>query len=236
MVDEVRISGFARSEDWIATEYLNQSNPEDFYTFSSQSDYSEYEFVVCDNDTVIYSVPDLYTGYTWTADGVISFLGSSTNSIEVVWNGSGADEISLTVNQGATCSGSSPNYSVVVNPSPAPNITGNDTVCPSATGEIYNTALQGGHSYFWNLSGQSSFTGQNTNEVTVDWSAGPTGQLIIYDTITATGCGATDTLGVRMVQSVAPVIREIARSKSGCCRINDYNQYTIIRKWWIRSM
>lgn len=35
-LDEVRISSSARSADWIATEYNNQSNPSTFYTLSSE--------------------------------------------------------------------------------------------------------------------------------------------------------------------------------------------------------
>ena len=36
-LDEVRVSSIARSADWIATEYANQSSPETFYTISAKS-------------------------------------------------------------------------------------------------------------------------------------------------------------------------------------------------------
>ena len=36
IIDEVRISNTARSSDWIATEYNNQSSPSTFYTVGSE--------------------------------------------------------------------------------------------------------------------------------------------------------------------------------------------------------
>jgi hypothetical protein len=61
--DEFRISDIARSSDWIKTEYNNQSNVNNFLSFSSQSTVTSYfESVLSVN---IPDNPDYSTGYKW---------------------------------------------------------------------------------------------------------------------------------------------------------------------------
>ncbi|KKM66539.1 hypothetical protein LCGC14_1480180, partial [marine sediment metagenome] len=207
ILDEVRVLQVARTSDWLRTEYLNQVDPSTFLSFSAQADYSEYDFDFCEYDTITYNVPDLYDTYTWTVgDGGNKLTVDGTNEMTILWNGAGSnDDISLAVKIGPTCSGSSPTYPVTVNAPPGPAITGNDTVCPSATGEVYNTVDEG-NNYSWNISNGSITGGGSTYEATVNWGAGPSGQLIIYDTIVATGCGATDTMDVAIGDFEDPVI------------------------------
>ncbi|NJM14308.1 MAG: hypothetical protein HC896_02020, partial [Bacteroidales bacterium] len=89
-------------------------------------------------------------------------------------------------------------------------ITGNDTVCPFATDEIYQTANAAGYTYAWEITGGSITGGGSTNEVTVEWSNGASGQLIIVATHAVAGCIFTDTLDVVFEDTIAPVISAIA--------------------------
>lgn len=62
-----------------------------------------------------------------------------------------------------------------------PVITGNDTVCPGASGEIYSTA-SGMSNYSWNITGGTITGGSSTNTITVDWgSSQPANVSVNYD-------------------------------------------------------
>ena len=82
---------------------------------------------------------------------------------------------------------------VIVNPIPAPVITGPDPVCQSAVGitSIYNTPNIAGHTYLWTVVGGTISTGQNTNQIAVNWTTVGPGSVSVTETITAGGCQNT---------------------------------------------
>ena len=129
-LDEVRVLSEALSPGWIATEFNNQDDPSTFYSVSGQTDYSEYDFEVCENEAgVIYSVQDQggHT-YSWTVTGGSVASGAGTNEITVDWGASGTGHIQLTETFGV-CSGSSLNYDVNIISAPTPPSVTNGERC-----------------------------------------------------------------------------------------------------------
>ncbi len=81
-IDEVRISNTARSTDWIAAEYRNQNNPEDYIRFSTtellctDDDGDGYISIMCESGNDCNDAdPDVYPGadkscLTWTGNDI----------------------------------------------------------------------------------------------------------------------------------------------------------------------
>jgi hypothetical protein len=92
----------------------------------------------------------------------------------------------------AGCSDIKP-VTVTINPLPAPIITGPSPVCESISGSTatYSTPNIAGHTYTWTVTGGTITTGQNTNSVTVSWTAPGAATISVTETITAGGCTAT---------------------------------------------
>jgi hypothetical protein len=82
---------------------------------------------------------------------------------------------------------------VIVNPLPAPVISGPSPVCQTINGstETYSTPNIAGHTYNWVVVGGTIATGQGTNAITVSWTTAGAGSVSVTETITAGGCSAT---------------------------------------------
>ena len=210
LMDEIRVQTVERTEDWLVTEFNNQNDPTGFLlSTSAESENSEYDFEVCAGESgVVYSVPDQANhSYTWTVNGGTVASGAGTHQISVNWGAAGGGDISLSINNTTTtCSANSPTYTVLKNPNPTPVINGSLTVCPNVTNEIYNTTSTLGHSYDWDVTGAVSFTGDGTDEISVDWGPGPIGSVSLIETIDATGCQATANINITIADAVPPTI------------------------------
>ncbi len=152
---------------------------------------------VCQGATsVVYSVPAITgaTGYTWTLPtGATITSGTNTNSITVSYSAS-ATSGNVTVKGTSTCgSGTvSANYAVTVNALPlaAGTVTGTATVCQGATSVVYSVAsITGATGYAWTLpTGASITAGNNTNSITVSYSASAvSGNIAVHGT---NACGS----------------------------------------------
>ncbi|MFC1678464.1 hypothetical protein ACFLZ9_01860, partial [Patescibacteria group bacterium] len=63
VIDEVRVSDIAKSQEWVKTEYNNQSSVNNFLTINSQETVTSYF-----ESTLVITIPDNhpnYTGYKW---------------------------------------------------------------------------------------------------------------------------------------------------------------------------
>ncbi|HEU4608937.1 MAG TPA: hypothetical protein VFS31_12565, partial [Chitinophagaceae bacterium] len=93
---------------------------------------------VCLNSSeVVYETQGGYTDYNWSITGGTITSGSTTNSIQVTWNTSGIQTISVNFNSGL-CSAPAPTtYPVTVNTLPTASITSNNaSVCQNGTSPI----------------------------------------------------------------------------------------------------
>ena len=120
----------------------------------------------------VYTTQTGMTGYTWTISAGGSITGGAgTSSITVTWNTSGAQTISVNYTNASGCLASVPTvYNVTVNPMPVPTITGPNTACTGATGNVYTTE-SGMTGYTWSVSAGGTVTaGTGTNSITITWN------------------------------------------------------------------
>jgi len=223
IIDEARVLVNARSASWIKTEFLNQNNPGSFYTLGSESVNSLFaSFSACENNTVTYSVPATagHT-YTWSVTGG-TFPPTTSNSIDVTWGAAGTGSIQLTEISGG-CSATSILYNVTIADSPDPLITGNISVCPGASGEVYSTPAVVDHTYSWIVTGGLIDGSTTGNSIVVDWDPSGTGTVRVTETNTIGGCSiTTPDLVVQIEDLLAPVISDCpsdinANTDAGLC-------------------
>lgn len=139
---------------------------------------------VCLNQDVNYSVPAVpgATSYTWTLPaGVTLISGQSTNSISVDWTAAAGGNICVVANNACGSSAPPSCINVVFTPAPVPvSPQGPDTVCTGNTAVYSVPSVANADSYFWSLSPNGVLlSGQGTNQITVDWGAGPSGSVCL---------------------------------------------------------
>jgi hypothetical protein len=95
----------------------------------------------------------------------------------------------------ATCT-----TTVTINPLPTPVISGPAPVCESINDktETYTTPYVVGHTYEWTITGPGTIisTSAQGNEIVVKWTGPGKGTITVVETITETGCKATNTYEV----------------------------------------
>lgn len=137
------------------------------------------------NQTPCPGVPQTYTttpglsSYQWSVTGGTTSAGSSPNEVIVVWNTSGANSITV-AGTVAVCGQIMNTYTVNVQPSPVPTLSGLQSVCPSAEGVLYQTE-SGMANYTWPVSGGNvvSGGGMSDDHVMVVWSVPGTGTVSV---------------------------------------------------------
>ena len=150
----------------------------------------------CTNTTEVYSVEGSTSStYTWSvsAEGTITD-GQGTNSVTITWNSAGNATVSITEYIGE-CSAQA-TYAVTVNPTPSPSITGVASTCLNST-DVFTTPQVAGNTYEWSVTtGNTIFTGQGTNEVSITF--GVIGTQTVTVAQTANGCTGTDSKNVEV--------------------------------------
>ena len=127
--------------------------------------------------------------YSWT--GPNGFTSSEQNPTinGVTAAAAGTYTLTVTNSVGGTASVS---VDVIVNPLPAPAITGPNPVCQSTDGntEIYSTPADAGSTFSWTVVG-GTLSGQGTNQIAVLWTTPGPGSISVTQTVISTGCTAT---------------------------------------------
>jgi len=115
---------------------------------------------------------------------------SNVNIPDPVASPAATTEYTLTVTQGSCIS--TDQVTITVHPLPSPVVTGDNVVCPGASGVRYSTPELAGREYEWTVTGATSYSGENSSEVTVNWASvcNGTGTVRVTETITASGCSA----------------------------------------------
>jgi PKD repeat protein len=146
---------------------------------------------VCQGQTnVNYTIPVISnaTGYVWTLPSGASIAsGNNTNSIFVNFSGSASSGTLSVYGTNACGSGTARNLSFVVasNPAAAGVISGPSAVCQGDNGKVYTVpVIANASGYTWNLpTGASIVSGDNTNSITVNFSASASpGNISVYGT------------------------------------------------------
>lgn len=116
------------------------------------------------------------TNYTWTVSsgGTITY-GQGTNQVQVVWNGSGSQTVSVNYMSATGCyAGTATALPVTVIPVPGPAgaITGTGTLCAGTDGIAYSVApIPDANVYVWNLpAGATIAAGEWSPSILVDFS------------------------------------------------------------------
>jgi len=137
----------------------------------------------------VYTTEPGMSVYTWTvsAGGTI-ISGAGTESITVQWTTSGAKTITVNYTNGGGCTAVSATIlNLMVNPSPAPTISGLNNTCADGSNITYTTEA-GMSAYTWGVSAGGTITsGAGTNSITVQWTTGGP-KLISVNYVNAFGC------------------------------------------------
>ncbi len=141
----------------------------------------------------VYTTQTGMTNYQWTvsAGGQITAGGSPTsNTVTITWNTAGAKTVSVNYTNAGNCSATAPTvYTVTVNATPVPTITGSNNLCVNSG--YYNYTTEAGMTnYTWIVSAGGVINyGSGTNQVTVTWiTAGA--QTLSVNYTAAGGCSA----------------------------------------------
>ncbi len=143
--------------------------------------------------TNVYTTQAGNSAYTWTVSGGGTITaGAGTNAITVTWNTAGAQTVGVNYTIPAGCNAVTPaSYTVTVNTTPTPTLSGPNSLCAGSTGVVYTTEA-GFSNYVWTISYDGVITsGLNTNQVTVNWATAGA-RYIAVNYSNALGCSAVN--------------------------------------------
>lgn len=132
--------------------------------------------------------------YSWTGPNGFTSTEQNPTITGVTAAAAGTYTLTITNPGGGTASTT---VDVVINPLPAPVITGPNPVCQSTDGstEIYSTPASAGSTYNWTVVG-GTLSGQGTNQIAVLWTTPGPGSVSVTETVISTGCTATAILEI----------------------------------------
>ena len=95
---------------------------------------------------------------------------------------------------------------IEIDPERSFEITGAPSVCPNIEGVIYTINDLPNHSYNWVVSGSIGFTGQGTNEITVNWGDTNPSASVEINITSDIACTYQEILNVRINEKLEPPI------------------------------
>ncbi|OYU96540.1 MAG: hypothetical protein CFE21_09150 [Bacteroidetes bacterium B1(2017)] len=163
---------------------------------------------VCGGSSGTYSITSA-SGHTyrWTVVNGTILSGQGTSSISVSWLASfssGSVQVLDSINA-THCYALSAVVPVTINATPAPLVAGPTSVCAN-TASIYSVTKNTGRTYRWTVNGGTIVLGQGTDSITVSWGAAGLGSVQAIDSVNATGCKGSSSIGVTKNAIPAPVI------------------------------
>ncbi|MGV3599035.1 MAG: PKD domain-containing protein, partial [Bacteroidota bacterium] len=159
---------------------------------------------VCHNKIYTYSItPVAGNIYNWNVTNGTILNGQNTTSIMVRWGAAGFGTITVTQTTPQGCDTTVAD-TITILYSPAPVISGNDSVCHN---KIYNYAVVNiaGDTFSWTVINGTIISGQGTNNVSILWGAAGVGNVSVTQT-SSLGCDSTVAMPVRILYSPAPII------------------------------
>jgi len=185
---------------------------------------------LCEYQTgVIYTTPDVAgNSYAWTVTGASTVTNANTSAVTVNWGSYTGSPGTLTVREkiNATgCEKTSPVFSVILQQRPIPTLTGPQTLCEGASGQVYQTEA-GMSNYTWTIAG-GSITGGGTafmNTATVTWTT-PGSQWIEVNYINGLGCPGFPAKTLPVTVSPLPV-SAISEGAGITCQLQTHAYFT----------
>jgi PKD repeat protein len=180
---------------------------------------------VCPGKNYTYSISSNLTGspFVWSITGgtgtVLSMTGTDRQNAIVRYTGSGPWTVNvfqkIEITPGVYCQ--SLTQTLLVNPYPAPTVTGNASVCVDAIETYVASGLTPPGGIQWTIVPSSQGTilsGQGTSTVNIQWHGTPTTAVL-----TATHCSGSGSLNVTIVNP--PTVANItANGPTGYCLPN----------------
>ncbi|KAB2913327.1 MAG: T9SS type B sorting domain-containing protein, partial [Bacteroidetes bacterium] len=160
--------------------------------------------LVCSNKIVSYSTPAVSgDSYVWMAVNGTIIAGQGSNSVDVMWNLTDTGYIYVNQISPLGCD-SMARDTIFIRPSPAPVISGNDTVCHNKLA-IYTVDSLPAHTYLWTVTNGIILSGQATKQISVLWGAAGIGRVRV-EQYSDLGCDSVMTMNVLIHPSPSPVI------------------------------
>jgi len=156
---------------------------------------------ICDGDTYTagQAMAENYTTLQWTTSGDGTF--DDPGILTPVYIPGMADimagEVTLTL--AATrepCDIVSDDMVLTINELPAPEISGEQSVCRNSGETAYTTPEMESYLYHWDVTGGTIEQGNNTNQIMVTWGDAGEGLVTLTVTVETTGCQTTVTFPV----------------------------------------
>ncbi len=172
---------------------------------------------ICNGNNAVYSTETGMTDYQWTlSSGGTIISGNNTNAITISWSVVGSHSITVGYINSAGCPTMIPSVkNVLVNPTPAPTITGADSTCLNGT--ITFTTEAGQALYQWTVSSGGIITsGAGTSSISVKWTLAGTKTVTVNYTNTSNCTPAQPAAkGITVFSPPVPVISGPTFSCSG---------------------
>ena len=180
------------------------------------------------NTTVTYSVAPVAgaSSYTWSVPtGTVLLFGQGTTSITVNWpfaaiHAGVVGNVCVTANNSNSCGSGAPSclgISVQLStPVTPPSISGAAKACPTDIMTYSIATVSRASSYSWTVpAGAAVVTGQGTNIVSVQFSAGFTGGPITVAAVN--GCGSSPVRSRNISLNILSASASISGQNSGVC-------------------
>jgi hypothetical protein len=180
------------------------------------------------NTTVTYSIAPVAgaTSYTWSVpNGTVLLFGQGTTSITVNWpfaaiHAGVVGNVCVTANNSNSCGSGAPSclgISVQLStPVTPPSISGAAKACPTDVVTYSIATVARASSYLWTVpAGATVVSGQGTNIVSVEFSAGFTGGPITVSAVN--GCGSSPVRSRNISLNILPASTSIVGQNSGVC-------------------
>ncbi|MCX6243593.1 MAG: hypothetical protein NTU98_02715 [Bacteroidetes bacterium] len=157
-----------------------------------------------------YSTQTGMNNYIWTiSPGGTIVGGFGTYQIQVTWNTTGAQSVSVIYSTPTGCSPTAPTVlpvNVLTLPGNAGSLTGTAALCEGTTGVAYSVApVSSAGTYIWSLPAGATITsGASTNAITVDYAMGASSGPITVYANNICGNGATSPAFNVTVNSIPP--------------------------------
>ncbi|WP_319479996.1 hypothetical protein [uncultured Draconibacterium sp.] len=153
---------------------------------------------------------DLTSAVTWDIGTPAYSSNGTTITSPENYTGTDNEVITFTVTSDDECV-TTETFTLQVDPKPSCSITGDLSICPSSTGNIYSGSDEDGMTYSWSISGGATINGSSTGQtVLVDANGICGGSFILELTTTKNGCSSTCSIEVVVQDTTPPAIVETA--------------------------